>query len=286
MPEPCCCAHLTSAPTGRYRRALWIALAVNFVMFRRRVRGEPARELGVVARRCGGLRRRRGELRLVAGRTRPRASLAVPGGVREGVVDVGVRRRRDRTGGMARILRSGTRTPLHGHRRRPRFRRERSGRATAVRASRRQREHAVRLALLPQRRAGQPRSDARCAWRVRHRVLLPGPCRGCRHRVHGACLRHGDRSRGRAGTSGFGGCVRCHASPGPSQRQGDRHRAQGCLRERVCEVGNHFLRRCSSLSHSPALSVALTAAGAGVALKWQARGTTPAQGSGQKNPNR
>ena len=33
MPEPCCCAHLTSAPTGRYRRALWIALAVNFVMF-------------------------------------------------------------------------------------------------------------------------------------------------------------------------------------------------------------------------------------------------------------
>lgn len=33
MPKPCCCPPLTSPSTGPYRRVLWIALAVNFVMF-------------------------------------------------------------------------------------------------------------------------------------------------------------------------------------------------------------------------------------------------------------
>ncbi len=33
MSEHCCCTPSTTVPTGPYRRALWIALAVNFVMF-------------------------------------------------------------------------------------------------------------------------------------------------------------------------------------------------------------------------------------------------------------
>ncbi len=147
---------------------------------RRRAGRWPAGRIGVAAGRRRGLLWRRGQLRHLAARARHGADLARARRPLQGPDHGRLRRLRARPRRRVGRFRHRTRAGDDGRHRRPGTAGQCVGRRDALRVARGRRQHALGLAVQPQRCDRQPGGDGRRAGGLRHRQRLARPrrCRG------------------------------------------------------------------------------------------------------------